>query len=49
MLQRMGVETGVSLDALIETGTWLQAAIGKPMPGMLMKAGVFPRIESSKR
>jgi hydroxymethylglutaryl-CoA lyase len=49
MLQRMGVETGVSIAALIETGSWLQEQIGRPVPGMLMKAGVFPRNESSAR
>jgi hydroxymethylglutaryl-CoA lyase len=49
MLQRMGVETGVSISALIETGSWLQEQIGRPVPGMLMKAGVFPRDQSSAR
>ena len=43
MLHRMGIETGVSIDAMIETGRWLQQLIGRPMPGMLVKAGVFPR------
>jgi hydroxymethylglutaryl-CoA lyase len=49
MLQRMGIETGVSLNALIKTGQWLQEQIGRPMPGMLMRAGVFPRDDSSTR
>ena len=44
MLDRMGVETGASIDDLIETGKWLQDQIGRPIPGMLMKSGVFPRI-----
>ncbi|MGH8335910.1 MAG: hydroxymethylglutaryl-CoA lyase [Gammaproteobacteria bacterium] len=43
MLDRMGVETGVSISALIGTAQWLQEQIGRPVPGMLMKAGVFPR------
>jgi hydroxymethylglutaryl-CoA lyase len=43
MLQRMGIDTGVSIDALIDTGAWLQDQVGRPLPGMLMKAGVFPR------
>jgi len=43
MLDRMGISTGVSMAALIETSHWLQAQIGRPMPGMLMKAGGFPR------
>ncbi len=43
MLDRMKVSTGVNIDALIETGQWLQNQIGRPVPGMLMKAGRFPR------
>ena len=43
MLDRMGGETGVSLEAMIDTGRWLQEKIGRPIPGMLMKAGGFPR------
>jgi hydroxymethylglutaryl-CoA lyase len=42
MLQRMGVETGVDLDATIATGRWLQDRLGRPVPGMLVKAGGFP-------
>jgi hydroxymethylglutaryl-CoA lyase len=42
MLDRMGVETGVSIEALIDTGRWLQERIGRPIPGMLMRAGNFP-------
>lgn len=44
MLHRMHIETGVSLEAMIDTGRWLQEQIGRPIPGMLMKAGVFPRV-----
>ena len=46
MLDRMHVETGVSIDGVIETGRWLQEQIGEPLPGMVMKAGVFPRARS---
>jgi hydroxymethylglutaryl-CoA lyase len=42
MLHRSGYETGVSLDAAIATGKWLQQALGRPVPGMLVKAGDFP-------
>ncbi|MGH8137525.1 MAG: hydroxymethylglutaryl-CoA lyase [Steroidobacteraceae bacterium] len=49
MLDRMGIETGVSIEALIETGEWLQERIGRPVPGMLMKAGVFPKARTSPR
>ncbi len=42
MLQRMGCDTGVDLSALIETSRWLQGTLQHPVPGMLVKAGVFP-------
>jgi hydroxymethylglutaryl-CoA lyase len=43
MLQRSGYDTGISLAAAIETGKWLQVQLGRPVPGMLVKAGDFPR------
>ena len=43
MLERMGIDTGVDLEALIATGRWLEAQLGRPVPGMLIKAGAFPR------
>lgn len=43
MLGRMGVATGVDLDAVIATGRWLQDVLGRPVPGMLVKAGNFPQ------
>lgn len=43
MLERSHVETGVSLPAMIETARWLQEQLGRTIPGMLMKAGPFPR------
>lgn len=42
MLERSGVQTNVSLDAAIETAEWLEQQLGKPLPGMVMKAGGFP-------
>ena len=43
MLHRAGIQTGVDLDALIETARWLQGPLGRVPPGMLAKAGGFPR------
>ena len=43
MLHRSGVQTGVDLDHLLDTGRWLQEALGRPVPSMLLKAGDFPR------
>jgi hydroxymethylglutaryl-CoA lyase len=43
MLDRMGIQTGVALDALFATARWMQEQIGKSIPGMLIKAGTFPQ------
>lgn len=42
MLARGGVETGVDLGALIATTGWLTDRIGRPLPGMVSRAGNFP-------
>ncbi|HEU4531767.1 MAG TPA: hydroxymethylglutaryl-CoA lyase [Steroidobacteraceae bacterium] len=44
MLQRSGIQTGVSLEGIIETGKWLQDQLGRTVPGMLIKAGSFPKV-----
>lgn len=43
LLERMGIETGVAIGGVIDTAQWLEAQIGRTLPGMLMKAGNFPR------
>jgi len=43
MLERAGIATGLDLDALIETNRWLSAAMDKPLPAMVSKAGNFPK------
>jgi len=43
MLERMGLQTGIDLGSLIECSRWLQAQMSRPAPGMLAKAGPFPR------
>ncbi len=42
LLDRMGVTTGVSLDALCESALWLEGVLDRPVPGYLSKAGGFP-------
>ena len=42
LLDRSGVETSVSMQGAIETAKWLEKKLGKPSPGLLMKAGGFP-------
>ncbi len=43
MLQRMGVDTGLDLDALAAIVPWIEGKLGKRVPGLLAKAGPFPR------
>ncbi len=43
MLHRMGRDTGVDLPALIDTSRWLQSVLQHPVPGMVVKAGLFPK------
>jgi hydroxymethylglutaryl-CoA lyase/(R)-citramalyl-CoA lyase len=45
LLRGLGVETGINLDALIETSQWLSGQLGKELPGMLAKAGDYPGSE----
>ena len=42
MLDRSGIETGVSLDKIIEISRWLEQELGRGVPSLLPKAGVFP-------
>lgn len=42
MLSRSGVSTGVSLPKVLETTEWLEKTLGRDVPAMLPKAGIFP-------
>lgn len=42
MLERMGVATGVDLEALIAAARWLEERLGHPLDGQVMKSGPFP-------
>ena len=42
MLDRMGYETGVDMQALIDCAGWLEGVLGKSVPSMLLRAGGFP-------
>lgn len=42
-LHAMGVETGVDLDALIETSKRVEEIIGRALPGQIIKAGAWTR------
>ena len=43
MLERGGFETGLDLDALIETGRWITARLGRQPTSALSRAGRFPK------
>ena len=42
LLEGEGVETGADLDALIAVCEWLSGVLGRPLPGLLHRAGDFP-------
>lgn len=42
LFDRMGVETGLDLDALIESAAWLESRLERRLPGSLHRAGGFP-------
>lgn len=42
MLHRSGVETGVDMAAVADTGRWLGARLGRELPAALSRAGGFP-------
>lgn len=41
-LHRSGVETGIDMDAVAETGSWLADLLGTPAPALLGRAGGYP-------
>lgn len=43
MLDRSNVRTGVSLEKILETSRWLSQQLGREVPAMLPKAGIFPQ------
>jgi hydroxymethylglutaryl-CoA lyase len=49
LLDRSGVETGVSLERVIATSQWLIEQLGRGTPAMLPKAGIFPQIAAINR
>ncbi len=42
LLEREGIPTGVDLDRLIATSTWLAELLGRRLEGQLYRAGRFP-------
>ncbi len=42
MLDRSGIETGLDLEAVTETGRWLAQLLEKELPSAIARAGAFP-------
>jgi hydroxymethylglutaryl-CoA lyase len=40
MLERMGAQTGVKLERVIDTARWLEGQLGVQVPGMVTRAGL---------
>lgn len=49
MLHEMGFETGIDLDALIDAAKLAEGAIGRTLPGMVMKAGKASDLHDAER
>ena len=49
LLDRSGVQTGVSLERVIATSGWLVEQLGRGVPAMLPKAGIFPQVAEINR
>ena len=44
MLRNMGFDTGVDVEKLIEVSEWAETYFEAPLPGQIMKAGLFPEV-----
>ncbi len=49
MLNRSGIDTGLSLEKIIATSEWLEQELGRHVPAMLPKAGIFPNVAKGAR
>jgi isopropylmalate/homocitrate/citramalate synthase len=42
LLRNMGYETGIDLAGLVDVAKWVEQYFDQPLPGQVMKAGLFP-------
>lgn len=49
MLHRGGYTTGLDLPKIMETANWLSEKMDKTLPGMVTKAGIFPKAKSEAK
>ena len=45
MLHRLGIETGIDIEGLIDTALWIETQLGRAVPAMVSRAGNFPPAE----
>lgn len=48
LLERMGMRTGIDLEATMATARWLEPHLGHEAPALLSRAGAFPRAAASE-
>jgi len=46
MIQRMGLEIGISIEGIMETSRWLEDQLESQVPAMVTRAGLFPLIKN---
>ncbi len=49
LLRNMGYETGVDVEAVIAAARWAETFFDAPLPGQVMKAGLFPESAGLRR
>jgi isopropylmalate/homocitrate/citramalate synthase len=42
LLEGEGIETGIDIDLLVDTSSWLESLLGRPLEGYLYRAGRWP-------
>ena len=48
MLRNMGHDIGVDLASLVEVAQWVEGFFDRPLPGQVMKAGLFPEVAQAR-
>ena len=48
MLRNMGYDTGIDLESLIGVAKWAESFFETPLPGQVMKAGLFPEVAAGR-
>ena len=46
LFDRAGIDTGVSVDRLIDANRWFETVLGRPMPALVSRAGNWPAAQA---